>query len=362
MTTASFSVRVLNWFDAHGRRDLPWQHPPMPYRVWISEIMLQQTQVATVIPYFQRFMARFPSIERLANADLDEVLQYWAGLGYYARARNLHACARIIRTQYNGEFPGDIEALQHLPGIGRSTAGAILALTGNQRQALLDGNVKRLLARHLAIEGWPGATQVANRLWRAAEALTPTQRVAHYTQAMMDLGATVCTRRNPRCYECPVRTDCEARSTGRQHQLPGVRPRKALPVRETMMIMVATQTGEVLLERRPPIGVWGGLLCFPQVCDESESRAWCERTLGQTSRKTERWSRVRHTFTHFHLDITPLKVSIERRLEDVSEDDCWLWYNDLAPRGGLPAPVKQLIKRLHKGAIDDPHRAVREAE
>jgi A/G-specific adenine glycosylase len=331
--------------------------------VWVSEVMLQQTQVATVIPYFERFMLRFPDITALAAADLDDVLEQWAGLGYYARARNLHRTARIVRERYNSKFPSDIKAVQSLPGIGRSTAGAILALSLNQRHAILDGNVKRVLARYHGVKGWPGAPKVSNQLWRIADELTPSWRVAHYTQAIMDLGALVCTRCNPRCILCPLRVGCEAQQSGRQHQLPTPKPAKMLPIRETMMVMVCTAGNDVLLERRPPAGVWGGLLSFPEVRDEHECIEWCERMLG-VSPTFLRWPVFRHTFTHFHLNITPLKVTIDNGGRRVGEDDRWVWYNAKTPCGGLAAPVKQLIKRLHtrcEGANYDPHGTVRQA-
>jgi A/G-specific adenine glycosylase len=364
VSSTAFSHRVLAWFERHGRRHLPWQNPAAPYRAWISEMMLQQTQVATVIPYFERFMARFPDVMRLADAHIDDVLELWAGLGYYARARHLHAAARIVRDRYCGEMPKDFEALSGLPGIGRSTAGAILALACNQRYVILDGNVKRVLARHRCVEGWPGTAQVANQLWQHAERFTPDDRVAQYTQAMMDLGALVCTARNPRCLICPVQDDCVARQTGRQHELPTSRPHKTLPVRETMMMMVRSGD-DVLLERRPPAGIWGGLLSFPEVRDEDECIAWCERVLGATPRSITRWSRIEHGFTHFRLNITPLEVNADLRAARVGEHSRWLWYNSTAPRGGLAAPVKQLLQRLlqaHEGAIDGPNRTVREAE
>lgn len=363
MTLACLSDRVLDWFDRFGRRHLPWQHPATPYRVWVSEIMLQQTQVATAIPYFKRFVARFPDVAALAAADIDEVLQHWAGLGYYARARNLYRAALVMRDRYGGEFPQDIDAVRGLPGVGRSTAGAILALAGDRRHPILDANVKRVLARYRGVEGWPGAARVSDRLWRIAEELTPSRRVADYTQAMMDLGALVCTRHNPKCLQCPLQADCEAKRSGRQHELPAARPRRPLPVRESMMLMVCTREGDVLLERRPPVGVWGGLLSFPEVRDEHACAEWCERVFGAVPDNILRWPPIQHTFTHFRLNITPLRVGIERRRR-VGEDAQWVWYNRATPRGGLPAPVKQLIERLTKmqeEATDAPDDTVRQA-
>ncbi|MEM1440588.1 MAG: A/G-specific adenine glycosylase, partial [Pseudomonadota bacterium] len=221
-----FAARVLDWFEHHGRKDLPWQHDRSRYRVWVSEVMLQQTQVATVIGYFERFMARFPDVVTLADAPTDDVLALWSGLGYYARARNLHAAAQQVRDRHGGAFPGDFDAVVALPGVGRSTAGAILSLADDARHAILDGNVKRVLARHETIEGWPGRTAVLKALWQAAEQFTPDTRVADYTQAMMDLGATLCTRRAPGCEACPVRTTCRARAEGRIDELPGRKPRR----------------------------------------------------------------------------------------------------------------------------------------
>ncbi len=326
--------------------------------------MLQQTQVATVIPYFERFTARFPDVTPLADAHIDDVLECWAGLGYYARARHLHAAACIVRDRYGGELPNNFEAISGLPGIGRSTAGAILALAYNQRYVILDGNVKRVLTRHRLVERWPGAAQVTNQLWQHADRFTPNKRVAQYTQAIMDLGALVCTARNPHCLICPVQDDCAARNTGRQHELPTSKPRKPLPVRETMMVMVRSG-GDVLLERRPPAGLWGGLLSFPEVRDEDECLVWCERVLGATPRSITSWSRITHEFTHFRLNITPLEIHAPRRAARLSEHSRWLWYNSTAPRGGLAAPVKQLLQRLlqpHEGATDGPNRTVREAK
>ena len=239
-----FAARVLHWYDRHGRKDLPWQNTDDPYRVWVSEIMLQQTQVQTVIPYYQRFMHRFPDVVSLADAGLDEVLQHWSGLGYYARARNLHHAAEIIRDRYDGRFPATIEAVSELPGVGRSTAGAILALTFGQRHAILDGNVKRVLARHAAVDGWPGRTAVARQLWELAEARTPTARVGDYTQAMMDLGATLCTRSAPACGNCPVSGDCAA--------LGKALGRGARHGREAGSAVVCGRQDQHLLQRRRP--------------------------------------------------------------------------------------------------------------
>ena len=263
MSPDEFGRRVLDWFDAHGRKYLPWKENLTPYRVWVSEIMLQQTQVATAIPYYERFVARFPDLTALADAGLDEVLGLWAGLGYYARARHLHRAARIARDRHGGELPLDSATLRSLPGIGRSTAGAILALAAGQRQPILDGNVKRLLARFAAVEGWPGQARVLAALWELADRYTPAARVADYTQAIMDLGALVCTPRRPRCDRCPLAAGCAAHAQGRQSAYPAPKPRRDSPVRATRMLLLCGLEGEVLLERRPPAGVWGGCGVFP---------------------------------------------------------------------------------------------------
>lgn len=349
----AFATQVLAWYDLHGRKTLPWQNPATPYRVWVSEIMLQQTQVTTVIPYFERFLARFPTVMALADASIDEVLHHWAGLGYYARARNLHKAACRIRDHHQGEFPGDFEAVSALPGVGRSTAGAILALSHDLPYAILDGNVKRVLARHAALAGWPGEARTTARLWQIAKARTPVVRVGAYTQAMMDLGALVCTRRNPRCGACPVRKDCQAYITERQHELPSPRPKKALPMRETVMLVVLNGQGEVLLERRPPTGVWGGLWSLPEVnglADRSSAcEAWCVRTLGCLPQRITPLSVIEHGLTHFRLRITPCQIEMGPIPDGVMEDGRWLWYNRRSSRAGMPAPVKRLIDSFTGG-------------
>ena len=349
MTTEPFSTRVLAWYGRHGRRDLPWQREVTPYRVWVSEIMLQQTQVTTVIPYYERFMARFPTVAALAGASEDEVLRHWSGLGYYARGRNLHRAARQIHEHHAGELPDTLAGLMALPGIGRSTAGAILALAGGQACPILDGNVKRLLARHRAVGGWPGERAVAERLWALSEALMPARHVAAYTQAMMDLGAMVCTRSDPDCARCPVAADCRARAEGRVRDYPGARPRRVRPERETAMLMVCGAEG-VLLERRPPAGVWGGLWGFPEVADATQCEAWCRRELGAPPQRVIPWAPLRHSFTHFHLRITPLQVFAQVPADCVMEGGRRVWYNMAIPPGGLAAPVSRLIARLQSAS------------
>ncbi len=341
----AFAARVLAWYDAHGRKDLPWQCEASPYRVWVSEIMLQQTQVATVIPYFERFTARFPDVLALAEAAEDEVLHLWSGLGYYARARNLHRAARLVRDVHGGVFPETLAAVQALPGIGRSTAAAILSLARDQSHPILDGNVKRVFARHAGVEGWPGEAAVLAQLWRIAEARVPAERTGPYNQAMMDLGAMVCTRTKPGCRACPVAEDCVARAEGRQHELPPPRPRKTLPVREAWMLLAVDGTGRVLLERRPPVGIWGGLWSLPECVPGTDVPAWARAWLGLALGRIERWAPLRHTFSHFHLDITPLRA--EARDAAGVMDDERVWYNVAAPDvRGLAAPVQKLLSLL----------------
>lgn len=344
-----FADRLLSWFDRHGRKDLPWQRDPTPYRVWVSEVMLQQTQVATVIPYFEMFMLRFPGVRELAAAELDEVLHHWSGLGYYARARNLHRAAAMVVERHGAEMPRTLDAVMALPGVGRSTAGAILALAHGERHPILDGNVKRVLARHFGIAGYAGEPAVATQLWTLAERHTPFSRVGAYTQAIMDLGATLCVRRRPLCHACPVANGCVALATGRQHELPTARPRAARRLRRVFMLL-AVNEGRVLLERRPPSGIWGGLWGLPEFANIAEVREWCVRTLalnpvalmpGLRSLPT-----LRHTFTHFELDIEPLQIECAGPA-GVMEADRWVWYDTNAPAElGLAAPVSQLIRAI----------------
>ena len=343
-----FAERLLAWYDRHGRTELPWKQSRSAYGVWISEIMLQQTQVATVIPYYLRFMARFPDVATLADAELDEVLHLWSGLGYYARARNLHAAACRVRDRHHGTMPGTLAGLLQLPGIGRSTAGAILALAGGQRQPILDGNVKRVLSRYHAVDGWPGKADVLRQLWGLSEGYTPSQRVADYTQAIMDLGATVCTRRRPRCGACPLQKDCVARRQGSQDRYPVAKARRSLPIRQVTFILLREPGGAVLLERRPPTGVWGSLWSLPECAPEISVADWCQERLGRSPPEIRELPRMRHTFTHFHLDITPAVATLEAAGVGVLDGDQTLWYNPRQPGElGLPAPVARLIARLN---------------
>jgi A/G-specific adenine glycosylase len=346
---SQFAPRLLKWFDLHGRTHLPWQKNPTPYRVWVSEVMLQQTQVATVIPYFERFMERFPDVRALSEAPLDEVLHLWTGLGYYARARNLHKSARQVVQQHRGEVPQVFDALHELHGIGRSTAGAILALSLGQRHAILDGNVKRALTRVFGVEGDPGAAELLNKLWRQTERCTPTQRVAAYTQAIMDLGATICTRTRPACRECPMLGSCFAAHHGRQAEFPGRRRKRQRPSRAAVLLIaeiLSDGASAVLIERRPASGIWGGLWSPPQFPSELAALDWCRREFGEPQCVVEELAPIDHAFTHFDLHLQPLRVRVLRR-EEVREPDDRRWYQLSAPpRVGMPQPIRQLFARM----------------
>lgn len=342
-----FSKRVLEWFDQCGRKDLPWQQDTSPYRVWVSEIMLQQTQVKTVIPYFERFMAAFADVQTLADAPEDAVLHLWTGLGYYARARNLHKAAKQVANVLDGQFPDTIEGLCDLPGVGRSTAGAIVSIAFGQRASILDGNVKRVLARYRRVGGWPGQSAVHQRLWDVAEQYTPTERCADYTQAMMDLGATLCTRSTPACTLCPLAADCQALANGDQHDYPGKKPRKIVPVKATCFLIVRSAEGDVWLEKRASSGIWGGLWCFPEISDPQTSVHHCLDRWGIEPITVAPQPGFRHTFSHYHLDITPIIVELGTTPHAVMEASGQLWYNlSSPPQIGLAAPVASLLEKL----------------
>ncbi len=341
-----FARAVLAWYDQHGRKTLPWQKNTTAYRVWLSEIMLQQTQVSTVIPYFERFVTRFPKVGDLAAAPLDEVLHLWTGLGYYARARNLHRCARQVVEQHGGRFPRTVAQLAALPGIGESTAGAIVSLAYKKPATILDGNVKRVLARYHAVSGWPGESRTLQQLWQHAREHTPQTRCHHYSQAMMDLGALVCTRSRPNCGACPLRPGCVAFATGAWASYPGKKPRKILPVKSTAMLMLRNAAGELLLEQRPPQGIWGGLWSFPELATDVDIQGYCRDHYGRPQ-TLEHWDPVRHTFSHYHLDISPVLVQVDRPRSAVMESGRALWYNVHQPESvGLAAPVKRLLHKL----------------
>jgi A/G-specific adenine glycosylase len=344
MSDSLFSQAVLNWFDDHGRHDLPWQKNKTPYRVWVSEIMLQQTQVVTVIGYYQRFMARFPDVKTLAAAPSDEVLHHWTGLGYYARARNLHKCAQTVVTEFNGEFPADLDALESLSGIGRSTAGAIASISMGMSASILDGNVKRVLSRFHAIEGWPGNKKVADQMWEIAERYTPQKRTGDYTQAMMDLGATLCSRSKPQCQVCPLMSQCEAYAQDRVKAFPNSKPKKEKPIKSIQMLMVEHDR-QVLLLQQPDTGIWGGLWIFPQQPVEQSylENEWLQHT---KFKGVEEGDVFRHTFSHYHLDIHPIRIQLNAKPDNIGERAS-LWYDlDNPASVGLAAPVKKLLESL----------------
>lgn len=385
-TKPAISARLLRWYDRHGRKDLPWKSGN-GYHVWLSEIMLQQTQVATVIPYFKRFTARFPTIRALARADMDAVLHLWSGLGYYARARNLHRAARVLVRAHRGRIPQDFDAVARLPGIGRSTAGAILAQAYDERHPILDGNVKRVLARYHAIDVPLQGSDIEHRLWGLADRHTPRRRIADYTQAIMDLGATLCRRTQPQCVRCPLRTDCAAYAEGRPEAYPRPKPRKKVPVRSVRMLLIRDGDGHVLLQRRPPTGIWGGLWGLPE-CHTDDIKRWSRTALGLEIAPQRRWPTLRHSFSHFHLDIHPIPARLlngngRRRGESeysrthstrlragerpategtykhrplaprtagaAMEQPDIVWYNCRKPdERGLAAPVRQLLEMLER--------------
>lgn len=336
----SFQRALLDWFDHFGRRHLPWQQNINPYRVWISEVMLQQTQVATVVPYYQRFMVRFPTVSDLSAAAIDDVLVFWAGLGYYARARNMHKTAQIIHQQ--GRFPDTLTALMALPGIGRSTAGAILSIAFHKAHPILDGNVKRVLTRYFAISGWPGNTDVQNQLWDLSAQMTPSDRIADYTQAIMDLGATICSRSKPACGLCPLSSGCRANLMQTPTAFPTAKKAKALPVK-SLIFMLAHTEQQVLLEKRPPNGIWGGLWSLPEFIDESAALSWCalnKLTVVEKALSVQQ----RHAFSHFHLDYRAMIVKTPTSAHYIQETDRLRWHNiNQINQLGLAAPIKHLL-------------------
>ncbi len=342
-----FATRLLAWRRRFGRRGLPWQGTRDPYRVWLSEIMLQQTRVATVVPYYERFVARFPTLQRLASARLSQVMPYWSGLGYYARARNLHACARHLVGDHGGKFPRSASELARLPGIGRSTAAAIAAFSRSERAAICDGNVKRVLARYFAIDGDPRASAMERRLSAQAQRLLPPARsMPAYTQAMMDLGATVCLRRAPKCAVCPLQPTCKAFREGRVDELPLRHAARPTPVRKAHLL-VAMRDGAVLLQRRPPTGIWGSLLSLPQFASRAQLRSVLA-AIGEAHLSTlpER----RHAFTHFTLEFTPHLAIIERRRRQTTEAGAVWWPLSRLESAALPAPVRRLLRELHSAS------------
>ena len=365
---APFAQAVLTWYDKFGRKHLPWQQNKTLYGVWLSEVMLQQTQVATVIPYFERFVKTFPNLTALADAPLDEVLHLWTGLGYYARARNLHKAAQVMRDQYCGKFPTEFEQVLALPGVGRSTAGAILSSCLNAPYAILDGNVKRVLSRYFAVNGWPGEKKTEDRLWQLTGEVTPNAQVADFNQAMMDLGAMVCTRSKPKCSLCPLQSNCRANAEQNWQAYPGKKPKKALPERDSYFLLLE-KDGKVALEQRENAGLWGGLYCFPQFADKQELLAYLASNGIQ---QYQEWTAFRHTFSHFHLDIYPIYARFDDQTnpEDVDRSD-WkkvaekqnqyqsallsavkYWYDPQNPDPiGLATPVKNLLANADRKSV-----------
>ena len=338
----AFAETLIAWQRQSGRSSLPWQNTRDPYAIWVSEIMLQQTQVATVIPYYQRFMSVFGSVSALAYAEQEEVMKYWSGLGYYTRARNLHQAAQIIITEHGGKFPESLEAIEALPGIGRSTAAAIAAFAFGQRQAILDGNVKRLFARHFGISGWTGQPAVEKQLWALAESLLPETGIEAYTQGLMDLGATLCTRSLPDCARCPFQSTCVAYNEDRVAELPSPRPRKSIPEKTTIMLILCSGT-DVLLEKRPSKGIWGGLWSLPEFSTQAELASALKTRYGVKVLHTETLPCVVHTFTHFRLNITPLKITVASFSQELPAGSLWMDKEE-AVEAALPAPVKNLLK------------------
>ena len=345
--TAPFHERLLDWYDIHGRKDLPWQHDISPYHVWLSEIMLQQTQVSTVIPYYLRFITQYGDITSLASAKLDDILALWAGLGYYARARNLHKAANILVRQHKAEMPFSIDELIALPGIGRSTAGAIMALAHQQKHPILDGNVKRVLARYTAISGWPGKKPVEQKLWKIAESLLPEKRITHYTQAQMDLGATICKRNKPLCLQCPLHEDCKAFQLGTPELFPTSKPKKEIPTRQSHWLIAQSNNGKILLEQRPNKGIWGGLWSFPEFDCPINLVSFSKEKLKVNPEEIQHQTSISHVFTHFKLDITPYLVHSSDNYQKIDNNKIFGWYTIRdALQLGIPAPVKAFLTLL----------------
>jgi A/G-specific adenine glycosylase len=340
-----FSQRIIDWQRAYGRHDLPWQRNHDPYAIWVSEIMLQQTQVATVISYYERFLARFPTVRSLACAQEDAVLQLWSGLGYYSRARNLHRAAQVLVSRYDGHFPRDPQSLAELPGIGRSTAAAIAALAFGVRAAILDGNVKRVLCRAFGVDGDPGSAATTGALWPLAQRLLPAENIEAYTQGLMDLGATLCVRRSPQCPICPLRSDCVALRLGRIDELPRARVRPPRPERNVVMLMLQ-HASCVLLEKRPAAGIWGGLWCFPEAALDADHNHLCAQRFGAAGIRIEPLPVLAHAFTHFRLRIHPLRIDVGRLSPRAAEPGAVWLPLDEARAAAIPSPVRRLLEML----------------
>ncbi len=344
MSPEQFLAALLSWFEKYGRKNLPWKKNITPYRIWVSEIMLQQTQVTTVIPYFEQFMEQFPTVKVLANAELDEVLHRWSGLGYYARARNLHKAASMINEL---GFPETKNEWMALPGIGESTAGAILSIAFKQSHAILDGNVKRVLCRYMAVEGWPGESAVNKLLWEHSRHFTPENNAAEYTQAIMDLGATVCSRSKPNCAGCPVSETCKARQLGRVNDLPTPKPKKNVPVKKCVFLILKNDKNEIYLEKRVAAGIWGGLWSLPEFSDNQAIMEWCQIQNINFENLQTLCSR-RHTFSHYHLDYSAIIINLQNPVNYIADAGKTIWYDKSVnnTKVGLPAPIKKLIDHI----------------
>jgi len=351
---ANYAQSVLDWYNEYGRRDLPWQLDKTPYRVWVSEIMLQQTQVATVIPYYQRFLKSFPDIQSLADASIDRVLQHWQGLGYYARARNLHRAAQTLRDEYDSQFPQQMDQVLALPGIGRSSAGAILSFASGQSWPILDGNVKRVLARCFQVEGWYGQSKTMNELWQIAGQLTPAKKTAQYNQAMMDLGAMVCLKSRPKCEVCPLTDCCASFKHNTQASFPAKKPPKSKPQKQTLMLLHRYQS-RVLLYRRPPTGIWGGLWSLPEVAGNEAIADWQTKYLATTQAPYRiKKNILKHQFTHYSLDISLAVIEIQKLPRQIADQDNMVFVVvDQLPNYGLPTPVRRILYDPRYQSISD---------
>jgi len=347
MASQSFSELILQWYDHSGRHDLPWQKNQTAYRVWVSEIMLQQTQVNTVIPYYLKFMQRFPNLKSLSKAPLDDVLHHWSGLGYYARARNLHRSAQIILEEHKGRFPQSITEIEKLPGIGHSTAGAILSLAMNQQATILDGNVKRVLTRFYAFNENLTKKSALDKLWYLADNLTPKNRCRDYNQALMDLGALICTRSAPKCTSCPLEHFCQAHQAGQETQYPIKKTSSKRPQKEIFVLILQDQKGNILLEKRPHVGIWGGLWSFPECNEQQQIKNICKQRFFCEVTKHTDLPVINHIFTHFELMIKPVKLSVRTSKNHVMDSDSLIWYNNKEKLpGGIPSPIAKILQLI----------------
>lgn len=347
---SDFANAIIAWQKQYGRHDLPWQPKhhitANPYAIWVSEVMLQQTQVAAVISYYAKFMQRFPTIAALASATQEEVLQHWSGLGYYSRARNLHAAAQKIVDDFDGFFPTQFDNILSLPGIGRSTAAAISTFALNSPQPILDGNVKRVFSRHFNITGWTGTPKVALQMWQIAERENPTEEAVSYTQGLMDLGATLCSRSKPKCSRCPINASCAAVAHDLVKHLPTPKPRKVLPEKSTIMLVIVNQN-EVLLEKRPQMGIWAGLWSLPEIAIHEIADEITQSRFGFEVEAEEPFAIIKHAFTHFKLNITPQPLYVIKQTLQMNQSNyIWLPIDD-AIGAAIPTPVRKILNQLN---------------